>query len=123
MIASWTFDPTARDDVRLFVRPGVTHCMGGPGPDGTNYIAALEEWLDSGGSAREAGCAVCRVCAGQATDGTGWTDYLCSSERGDLMMVPATRTIQRVSVAHCPTSNRPLARTGKCHYLEGVERF
>ena len=41
-------DPTARDDVRLFVRPGVTHCMGGPGPDGTNYIAALEEWLDSG---------------------------------------------------------------------------
>ena len=42
------FDPTARNDVRLFVRPGVTHCMGGPGPDGTNYIAALEEWLDSG---------------------------------------------------------------------------
>ena len=42
------FDPTARDDVRLFVRPGVAHCMGGPGPDGTNYIAALEEWLDSG---------------------------------------------------------------------------
>lgn len=42
------FDPAARDDVRLFVRPGVTHCMGGPGPDGTNYIAALEKWLDSG---------------------------------------------------------------------------
>jgi len=42
------FDPTARDDVRLFIRPGVAHCMGGPGPDGTNYIAALEEWLDSG---------------------------------------------------------------------------
>ncbi|MCH9729540.1 MAG: tannase/feruloyl esterase family alpha/beta hydrolase [Actinomycetia bacterium] len=42
------FDPTARDDVRLFVRPGVAHCKGGPGPDGTNYIAALEEWLDSG---------------------------------------------------------------------------
>ena len=41
------FDPTARDDVRLFVRPGVTHCQLGPGPDGTNYIAALEEWLDS----------------------------------------------------------------------------
>jgi feruloyl esterase len=32
----------------LFVRPGVTHCKGGPGPDGTNYIVALEEWLDSG---------------------------------------------------------------------------
>ena len=42
------FDPTARNDVRLFIRPGVAHCMLGPGPDGTNYIAALEEWLDSG---------------------------------------------------------------------------
>ena len=42
------FDPTARDDVRLFVRPGVAHCSGGPAPDGTNYIAALEEWLDTG---------------------------------------------------------------------------
>ena len=42
------FDPTARDDVRLFVRPGVAHCWGGPGPDGTDYIAALERWLDSG---------------------------------------------------------------------------
>ena len=42
------FDPTASDDVRLFVRPGVAHCQGGPGPDGTNYIVALEEWLDSG---------------------------------------------------------------------------
>jgi len=43
-----SFDETARDDVRLFVRPGVTHCQVGPGPDGTNYIAALEAWLDSG---------------------------------------------------------------------------
>jgi len=42
------FDETARNDVRLFIRPGVTHCQGGPGPDGTNYIAALEEWLDTG---------------------------------------------------------------------------
>lgn len=42
------FDETAGDDVRLFIRPGVTHCWGGPGPDGTNYIAALEKWLDTG---------------------------------------------------------------------------
>lgn len=41
-------DPTARDDVRLFIRPGITHCRNGPGPDGTDYIAALEEWLESG---------------------------------------------------------------------------
>jgi len=42
------FDKAARDDVRLFLRPGVTHCLGGPGPDGTNYITALEAWLDTG---------------------------------------------------------------------------
>ncbi len=42
------FDKTARDDVRLFIRPGVAHCLGGPGPDGTNYIAALETWLNTG---------------------------------------------------------------------------
>ncbi|WP_226688838.1 tannase/feruloyl esterase family alpha/beta hydrolase [Ruegeria arenilitoris] len=27
---------------------GVTLCQNGPGPDATNYIAALEEWLDTG---------------------------------------------------------------------------
>jgi len=41
-------DPTARDDVRLFLRPGVTHCMIGPGPDGTNYLVAIDEWVESG---------------------------------------------------------------------------
>ena len=41
-------DPTARKDVRLFVRPGVTHCRSGPGPDGTNYLAAIDEWVESG---------------------------------------------------------------------------
>ena len=39
-------DPTAREDVRLFVRPGVTHCMGGPGPDGTDYLAAIDGWVE-----------------------------------------------------------------------------
>ena len=42
------FDPSAKEDVRLFVRPGVAHCVSGPGPDGTDYIAALENWLDTG---------------------------------------------------------------------------
>jgi len=41
-------DPTARDDVRLFLRPGVTHCQGGPGPDGTDYLAAMDKWLETG---------------------------------------------------------------------------
>jgi len=42
------FDPTAHEDVRLFVRPGVTHCAIGPGPDGTNYLTAIDEWVESG---------------------------------------------------------------------------
>jgi hypothetical protein len=35
-------DPTARNDVRLFLRPGVTHCRLGPGPDGTTI---LRRWM------------------------------------------------------------------------------
>lgn len=31
-----SFDASARDDVRLFIRPGATHCQAGPGPDGTD---------------------------------------------------------------------------------------
>lgn len=42
------FDPTVRDDVRLFIRPGVTHCVGGSGPDGTDYLAAIDKWLETG---------------------------------------------------------------------------
>lgn len=41
-------DPSATNDVRLFIRPGVAHCVSGPGPDGTDYVMALENWLDSG---------------------------------------------------------------------------
>ena len=78
------FDPTARDDVRLFIRPGVAHCLGGPGPDGTNYIVALEEWLDSGVAPGAARRAVCHDAAGPATDRTGWADHLCAPERRDL---------------------------------------
>jgi hypothetical protein len=41
-------DPTASEDVRLFLRPGVCHCMFGPGPDVTDYLAAIDEWVESG---------------------------------------------------------------------------
>jgi feruloyl esterase len=42
------FDPTAAEDVRLFIRPGVTHCNVGPGPDGTDYLDAIDDWVESG---------------------------------------------------------------------------
>lgn len=41
-------DPTAADDVRLFIRPGIAHCRNGPGPDGTDYLAALDRWMETG---------------------------------------------------------------------------
>jgi len=62
------FDPSAHEDVRLFVRPGVTHCAIGPGPDGTNYLAAIDEWVESG-EAPEQLPALYRDFQGQPTGG------------------------------------------------------
>ena len=41
-------DPSARDDVRLFMLPGVLHCGGGAGPDQVDRIAAMVDWVDKG---------------------------------------------------------------------------
>jgi feruloyl esterase len=41
-------DERARDDVRLFLLPGVLHCSGGPGPDRIDYLDALDAWVTSG---------------------------------------------------------------------------
>jgi feruloyl esterase len=65
------FDPTARDSVRLFVRPGVAHCIGGPGPDGTNFIAALEEWLDSGVAPEQLDAPYATFAPGRPPSGRG----------------------------------------------------
>jgi feruloyl esterase len=60
----------AREDVRLFLRPGVTHCMLGPGPDGTDYLTAIDEWVESG-EAPEQLPALFRNPRGQPTGGGG----------------------------------------------------
>jgi pimeloyl-ACP methyl ester carboxylesterase len=41
-------DASARNDVRLFMLPGVGHCAGGPGPDRVDYLDALDRWVSSG---------------------------------------------------------------------------
>ena len=41
-------DAAARDDVRLFLLPGVLHCASGPGPWVVDYLAAIEAWDASG---------------------------------------------------------------------------
>ena len=40
--------PAARDNVRLFLAPGVLHCGGGAGPDRFDTLAALEAWVEKG---------------------------------------------------------------------------
>lgn len=41
-------DPTAAEDVRLFMLPGVQHCFGGPGPDQIDYLSVLDSWTTQG---------------------------------------------------------------------------
>ena len=43
-----TRDPQVRDDVRLFMMPGVLHCAGGLGPDRVDWFAAIAEWVEHG---------------------------------------------------------------------------
>lgn len=40
--------PDARDDVRLFLMPGVEHCFGGPGPSYVDVLDAIDNWVETG---------------------------------------------------------------------------
>jgi len=44
----YTRDERARDDVRLFMLPGVLHCAGGDGPWVVNWVDAIDAWHQSG---------------------------------------------------------------------------
>lgn len=35
-----------QDFLRLFLAPGMLHCSGGPGPNGVDYLSALEAWVE-----------------------------------------------------------------------------
>jgi hypothetical protein len=37
-----------REFFRLFMVPGMNHCVGGPGPDSINYLSNLEAWVERG---------------------------------------------------------------------------
>jgi feruloyl esterase len=41
-------DPDVQDHIRLFLLPGVLHCGGGPGPDKTDWIGWLRDWVERG---------------------------------------------------------------------------
>jgi hypothetical protein len=38
-------DPTSKNDVRLFMLPGVQHCSGGPGAFRVDYLDVLDKWV------------------------------------------------------------------------------
>ena len=40
----YRLDASAKNDVRLFMMPGVLHCAGGPGPQQADSLSALEQW-------------------------------------------------------------------------------
>jgi feruloyl esterase len=41
-------DPAISDYVRLFMLPGVLHCGKGPGPDKTDWIGLIRDWVENG---------------------------------------------------------------------------
>ncbi len=41
-------DPSAAEDVRLFMMPGVEHCFGGPGPSWVNFLTEIDKWAETG---------------------------------------------------------------------------
>jgi len=41
-------DKTAGKDVRLFMMPGVEHCIGGSGPSWVNYLTEIDRWFETG---------------------------------------------------------------------------
>jgi feruloyl esterase len=41
-------DPSAADDVRLMIFPGVDHCWGGVGPDFVNLLDVIDHWINTG---------------------------------------------------------------------------
>ncbi|MBS1529992.1 MAG: tannase/feruloyl esterase family alpha/beta hydrolase [Bacteroidetes bacterium] len=41
-------DKDVRSYIRLFLLPGVLHCNGGPGPDQTEWLTLIREWVEHG---------------------------------------------------------------------------
>ncbi|OMO35062.1 hypothetical protein BCT46_18320 [Vibrio sp. 10N.261.46.E8] len=41
-------DPTAKEDVTIFMLPGVNHCAGGEGPWLTDWFGAANQWSETG---------------------------------------------------------------------------
>ena len=80
-------DAKADDYMKMFLMPGVLHCAGGPGPDASDWAAAIDRWVENrqgAGSAPRAegiqrrgdalAAALCLSGSMRSTSGTGSTD-------------------------------------------------
>ena len=65
-------DPNVNGYLRMFMAPGVLHCMGGPGPLPTNatWFKALEDWVENGKAPE-------RIVATRTAGGVTRTRPLC----------------------------------------------
>ena len=41
-------DPSATEDVRLMMIPGMDHCIGGPGPSFVDWLDEIDRWVETG---------------------------------------------------------------------------
>jgi len=41
-------DPGHSDYVRMYLLPGVMHCLGGPGPDSVDWLSTIVDWVEHG---------------------------------------------------------------------------
>jgi feruloyl esterase len=57
-------DPNTSDYARLFMMPGVLHCIGGPGPDNVDWVSAMMNWVEKGQAPQRI---IARKTAGAAT--------------------------------------------------------
>jgi len=46
-------DPSAKDDVGLYMMPGVLHCSGGAGPSVVNFLDVIDQWVTTGEQPQE----------------------------------------------------------------------
>lgn len=61
----YKFDASARNDVRLFLVPGMGHCGGGPGPQRVDWLTILDKWASGGPAPDELNAAFALQTDGQ----------------------------------------------------------
>jgi feruloyl esterase len=106
-----------QDNVRLFLVPGMHHCLGGPGPNVFDTLTALENWVEHG--AAPDGIIVAHFPGNAAVGAPGTQDRtmpLCMyPEEAQFTLDPNTATPAHINNAAnwvCRPSDRRLLQVG-----------